>query len=311
MELNLSMKTEILTLLLAASTTAAIAQTAATPTTSAAKPASSAAKPATGTAKPAVSATKTANAAAKPATSATPAAHAAATAGKLPPGIPPVKGIVKTAFSERWEDIKIGTGADAVANKVYKVHYTGYLAADGKKFDSSYDHPGQPVKDKDGKPVLDKDGKPMVGDPQPIAFPQGFGRLIPGFDQGFDGMKVGGKRRIFIPWQLAYGEKGHPGPDPAHPGIPPKADLIFDVELVDISDLPAQPTRPMQVRPSGAAPPKPGAPGTPPPAGQPGAAAPGSASPAPAAAPATPPASTAPAASAPSSTTAPAQPQSK
>ena len=264
MELNLSMKTEILMLLLAASTTAAIAQTAATPTTSAAqpatgtaKPASSAKKPATSAAKPATTAAKTATTAAKPGTSATAAAHAAAssTAGKLPPGIPPVKGIVKTAFSERWEDIKIGTGADAVANKVYKVHYTGYLAADGKKFDSSYDHPGQPLKDKDGKPVLDKDGKPMTGDPQPIAFPQGFGRLIPGFDQGFDGMKVGGKRRIFIPWQLAYGDKGRPGPDPAHPVIPPKADLIFDVDLVDVSDLPAQPNRPMP-RPAGAVPPK-------------------------------------------------------
>ena len=311
------MKTEILTLLLAASTTAAIAQTAATPTTSAAKPASSAAKPATGTAKPAVSATKTANAAAKPATSATPAAHAAATAGKLPPGIPPVKGIVKTAFSERWEDIKIGTGADAVANKVYKVHYTGYLAADGKKFDSSYDHPGQPVKDKDGMPVLDKDGKPMVGDPQPIAFPQGFGRLIPGFDQGFDGMKVGGKRRIFIPWQLAYGERGRPGPDAAHPGIPSKADLIFDVELVDITDMPAQPNHPpVTITPGGkpATPPKPGAQPSP---AEPAAPAPGSATPAPGAAtqPAAPPtaASPAPPASStqPTAPATPAQPQSK
>jgi peptidylprolyl isomerase len=225
---------------------------------------------------------------------------------------------VQTPFAERWEDIKIGTGADAEPNKVYKVNYTGYLGAngrddDGKKFDSSYDHPGQPLKDKDGKPVLGEDGKPKLGDPQPISFPQGFGRLIPGFDQGFEGMKVGGKRRIFIPWQLAYGDKGRPGPDPAHPVIPPKANLIFDVELVDISDMPAQANRPMQVRPGGAAPPKGGAAGTP---------APGASSPAPgsAAKPATPPAAGAPAtsaapatpaSSAAPSTTAPAQPQSK
>ena len=50
-------------------------------------------------------------------------------------------------------------------------------------------------------------------------------------------MKVGGKRRLFIPWQLAYGARGRPGPDAAHPGIPAKADLIFDVELVDSGDM--------------------------------------------------------------------------
>jgi peptidylprolyl isomerase len=67
--------------------------------------------------------------------------------------------------------------------------------------------------------------------------------VIPGFDQGFAGMKVGGQRRLFIPWQLAYGAKGRPGPEAAHPGIPPKADLIFDVELVDVTDLPTAPAR--------------------------------------------------------------------
>jgi peptidylprolyl isomerase len=50
-------------------------------------------------------------------------------------------------------------------------------------------------------------------------------------------MKIGGKRRIFIPWQLAYGATGREGPDAAHPGIPPKSDLIFDVDLLDVSDL--------------------------------------------------------------------------
>jgi peptidylprolyl isomerase len=151
---------------------------------------------------------------AKPAAPATTAPHpaAASTAIKLPPGVPPVRGIVKTAFTLRYEDYKIGTGAEAEPNKMYKVHYTGWLAADGHKFDSSFDHPGPPVMDKDGKPVMGDDGKPKHGDPQPMAFPQGMGRLIPGFDQGFAGMKIGGKRRLFIPWQLAYGARGYAGP---------------------------------------------------------------------------------------------------
>lgn len=218
---------------------------------------------------------------AKPASSAATAKPATAThtasAMTLPPGVPRVHGIVKTAFSLRYEDIKIGAGAEAEPNKLYKVLYTGYLAADGHKFDSSDDH-RRPVLDKDGKPELGPDGKPKLGDPEPLTFPQGFGRLIPGFDQGFYGMKVGGKRRLFIPWQLAYGERGRPGPDAAHPGIPTKADLIFDVELVDVSEMPASPMRPgmgrMPMRPT---PPRPGTPGAPGSSAAPGSApAPGS-----------------------------------
>jgi peptidylprolyl isomerase len=193
-------------LLMAASTTAAIAQTAARP-------------------------------ASHVATAARPASRPAATGVKLPAGVPPVKVPVITAFSLRYQDIKIGTGADAEPKKMYKVHYTGWLAADGHKFDSSFDHPGQPILDKDGNMVRDADGKVKMSDPQPISFPQGLGRVIPGFDQGFTGMKIGGERRLFIPWQLAYGALGRPGPDAAHPGIPAKADLIFDVELVDVSDI--------------------------------------------------------------------------
>jgi len=203
---------------------------------------------------------------AKPATT-------SATGPKLPPGIPRVRGIVKTAFSLHYEDIKAGTGKDAEPNKVYKVHYTGYIASTGRKFDSSYDHKTVAI-GKDGKPELDADGKPKMIDAQPLAFVQGFGRLIPGFDQGFAGMKVGGKRRLFIPWQLAYGARGRPGPTPDNPGIPPKSDLIFDVELVDVTDMPAQPTRPgmgigpngqpMRVVPHPPAPGTPGAPATPP-----------------------------------------------
>jgi peptidylprolyl isomerase len=254
------MKHSALILLLAASTVAASAQPAP-------KPAAPAAKPATTTAKPATPAVKSATTAAKPAATAAP---------KLPfgvpaPGIPAVKTSKNTLFSLRYQEIKIGKGAVAEPNKLYKVFYTGWLGAngradDGRKFDSSYDHPGPPVKDKDGKPVMGDDGKPKMEPPQPLSFPQGFGRVIPGFDQGVAGMKIGGKRRIFIPWQLAYGAKGRPGPDADHPGIPEKADLIFDIELVEVTDLPMPPNHPpmggMRSMPGGH--PMPGAPGAPP-----------------------------------------------
>jgi len=284
-------------------------------------------------AKPAVTTPKPATTAAKPATTTT-------TGIKLPPGVPPARGIVKTAFSLRYQDVKIGTGADAEPGKMYKVHYTGYRAADGVKFDSSFDHPGQPEKDKDGKPVLGDDGKPKVGPPQPMAFPQGMGRLIPGFDQGFAGMKIGGKRRLFIPWQLAYGIRAIPDHGPDHPGIPAKSDLIFDVELVDVTDMPAQPQRPGMGGPPGGrpgapggivphpvapgtpgAPPTPGAPSTPGAPATPGAATPPpgtTVTPAPGTvtqpgAPATPPTSSAPSTTAPApaapATPAPATPQ--
>jgi peptidylprolyl isomerase len=200
-----------------------------------------------------------------------------------------------TAFSLKYQDIKIGTGADAEPNKMYKVQYTGWRAADGVKFDSSFDRPGPPVLDKDGKPEKDADGKPVLGPSQPMAFPQGMGRLIPGFDQGFTGMKVGGKRRLFIPWQLAYGTRDMPGRGAEHPGIPPKSDLIFDVELVDVADLPTPPTRPGMGGPGGrplpprpivpTTPGKPAAPGTAAPA--PGSAAPSTTTPAPTIAPTT------------------------
>jgi peptidylprolyl isomerase len=129
---------------------------------------------------------------------------------KLPPGVPPVRGLVRSAFALRYQEIKLGTGTLAESGKLYKVQYTGWLASDGKKFDSSYDHPGG----------------------QPFSFPQGRGRVIPGWDQGFEGMKIGGKRRLFIPYQLAYGATGRP------PVIPAKADLIFDIELVSVDEMP-------------------------------------------------------------------------
>ncbi|MFP5206150.1 MAG: FKBP-type peptidyl-prolyl cis-trans isomerase [Acidobacteriota bacterium] len=182
-------------------------------------------------------------AAAKPATpgARTPAAHRA-TAAKPAGELPAIHGVVRTMFSERYEDYKIGAGALAEPNKLYKVLYTGYLAATGQKFDSTDDHRAPEMKD--GKPVTGPDGKAVMGPVQPLIFPQGFGRLIPGFDQGFTGMHVGGKRRIFIPWELGYGTRDIPAHGPDHPGIPPKSNLIFDVELVEMTDMPKPPQRP-------------------------------------------------------------------
>jgi peptidylprolyl isomerase len=248
------MKHTVLILMLAASAAAAVAQTPAKPaTTPAAKPA-----------KPAVQAT------------AAPSPLVAAYI-KAPANIPQYKGIQHPVFTIalRYQEIKIGTGAVAETGKVLKLFYTGYRAADGVKFDSTADHPRQPLKDKDGKPVLGDDGKPKLGDIQPFPFHQGIGNTIPGFDQGFVGMKVGGKRRIFIPWQLGYGTRAIPDRGAEHPGIPAKSDLIFDVELLDVADAPPPPAaRPMgagpggRPMPPGVRPPQgatPGAPGTAPP----------------------------------------------
>lgn len=161
---------------------------------------------------------------------------AVATGGAtLPKNIPPTHGIMHTAYALKYVDTKVGTGELATVPKFYTVNYTGWLATDGKKFDASADHGG------------------------PATFPVGAHRVIPGWDTGFAGMHVGGKRRLFIPWQLAYGENGHPGPG-GKDGIPPKADLIFDVELLAIADKPPAPPRPPT--PPGA---QPGTP-TPPPA---------------------------------------------
>jgi FKBP-type peptidyl-prolyl cis-trans isomerase FkpA len=102
------------------------------------------------------------------------------------------------------EEVKAGSGAPAVKGKVVSVHYTGRLT-DGTKFDSSLDRG------------------------QPIQFALGTGRVIKGWDQGIDGMKVGGKRKLTIPPALAYGERGTPGGP-----IPPNATLVFDVELTDV-----------------------------------------------------------------------------
>ena len=224
----------VLFLSIAAFTVAASAQTPA------AKPATAAKRPSS-------------TAAAKPsATTASPEPWI-----KLPPGVPRVvHGPVKIPFALRYEDIKVGTGALGESGKIWHLKYTGWRAADGVKFDSWDDH-RRPEIGPDGKPKLGPDGKPVMGEPQPIEIPQGVGRVIPGFDYGLDGMKIGGKRRIFIPWQMAYGTRAIPD-RPDHPGIPAKSDLIFDVELVDVTAMPQMPHPMMPNRPM-PMPPHPGA----------------------------------------------------
>jgi len=250
------MNRTVLILLFAAFTTAAGAQTppkTATTGSTAAKSASTAAA--------------AAKAAATPAVTAQPQPWI-----KLPPGVPAVAhGPVKAPISLRYEDVKVGTGAVGESGKVWHLKYTGWRAADGVKFDT-WENNRQPVKDPDGKPVLGPDGKPKLGDPQPITVPQGTGRVIPGFDYGVDGMRIGGKRRIFIPWQMAYGMRSFPD-RPDRPGIPAKSDLIFDVELVDVTEMPAprppvmpqHPVNPPPSAPAGQAAPgvKPALPATP------------------------------------------------
>lgn len=126
--------------------------------------------------------------------------------------IPHVPGIPKTLYALKYIDVTIGKGPLAETHKWYTVHYTGWFP-DGTKFDSSFDHQGG----------------------EPIVFPCGAHRVIYGWDTGFEGMHVGGKRRLFIPYQLAYGELGNP------PRMPAKANLIFDVELLAQSDTPPAP----------------------------------------------------------------------
>jgi peptidylprolyl isomerase len=187
-------------------------------------------------------------------------------------------GLVKTAFSLRYQDIRVGTGTTAEFMKQVTVQYKGYLGVngrpdDGRQFDSSYTRQSV-VMDDQHKMVMGPDGKPKMTDPhpEPFAFVEGNPRLIPGWNLGVDGMKVGGKRRIFIPWQLAYGAQGRPGPDAEHPGIPPKADLIFDIELVDVKDAQMPPSHPqMSIPPHAPTPGQGAAPAQP--AGQPAAPA--------------------------------------
>jgi peptidylprolyl isomerase len=286
-ELDNAMRNTVLILLLAASTVTASAQTTAKPTTAPAKSAT-AAKPATKTAAPSVKA--------KASQEALPAGMTALTAPKT----------AIYTVSLRYQDEKVGEGAAAEPGKMLKYNYTLWSAgAEGKKLDSTDEH-RMPVVDKDKKPVMDADGKPKLGDPQPAMMVMGQGRPFPGWDQGFAGMKAGGKRRIFIPWQLGLGDREIPQRDEKHPGIPAKSDLILDVELTDVTEAPKPPQRPVGGMPPNH--PPMGATGAAP-AAAPAAAPVPNATPtpaAPAAAPAAPVATPAPA-----TTATPAKPESK
>ena len=101
------------------------------------------------------------------------------------------------------EDTTPGTGHEAVSGHEVSVHYTGWLT-DGRKFDSSKDRN------------------------DPFVFPLGAGHVIRGWDEGVQGMQVGGKRKLTIPPELGYGARGAGGV------IPPNATLVFEVELLAV-----------------------------------------------------------------------------
>lgn len=100
-------------------------------------------------------------------------------------------------------DIVVGDGAEAKTGSMVEVHYTGTLT-DGSKFDSSLDRG------------------------QPFSFQLGAGRVIRGWDEGVVGMRIGGKRKLVIPPEKAYGERGFP------PVIPPSSTLVFEIELLAV-----------------------------------------------------------------------------
>ena len=129
----------------------------------------------------------------------------------FPAPIPAVSGEKKEIEVElEYIDVVKGGGAMVEPRKCLYSHYTGWTT-DGRKFDSS----------RDTMP----NGRPR----DPISFNQGLRRVIMGWDMGYEGMRVGGKRRLIIPYQLAYGEAGRSP-------IPPRATLVFDVELLAVAD---------------------------------------------------------------------------
>jgi FKBP-type peptidyl-prolyl cis-trans isomerase FkpA len=130
-------------------------------------------------------------------------ALAACGAPELPPATAGVDQLQVT-------DLVVGSGAEAVAGKRVTVHYSGWL----------YD-PAQP--EAKGKPF---DSSREAG--RPFSFTLGAGQVIAGWDQGVQGMRAGGERRLVIPHALAYGERGAGGV------IPPRASLVFDVELLEV-----------------------------------------------------------------------------
>ena len=110
---------------------------------------------------------------------------------------------ITTSSGLQYIDQIVGTGDTATAGQTVSVHYTGWLT-NGKKFDSSVDRG------------------------QPFSFRLGVGQVIKGWDEGVQGMKIGGKRKLTIPSNLGYGARGAGGL------IPPHATLVFDVELLGV-----------------------------------------------------------------------------
>ncbi len=134
------------------------------------------------------------------------AAAAMATAcNKTPPEPDTTPRVRPAAVKDEFKivDEATGTGAEAKEGSEVKVHYTGKLK-NGTQFDTSRDRG------------------------EPFAFTVGKGQVIPGWDKGVVGMKVGGKRKLTIPADLGYGDRGSP------PKIPPKATLLFDIELLEV-----------------------------------------------------------------------------
>jgi FKBP-type peptidyl-prolyl cis-trans isomerase len=117
---------------------------------------------------------------------------------------PDEKKATLTKSGLKYFDVKVGDGAAAKSGDTVEVHYTGWLKSNGKKFDSSVDRN------------------------KPFSFPLGAGKVIKGWDEGVAGMKVGGKRKLYIPPELGYGKDGFGDV------IPANADLVFEVELLKI-----------------------------------------------------------------------------
>jgi FKBP-type peptidyl-prolyl cis-trans isomerase FkpA len=124
-------------------------------------------------------------------------------APKTIPKIEPVKNLVKT-------DTVIGTGAEAVSGKTVTVQYTGWLYSYFKQ-----EHKGNQFDSSVGR--------------SPFTFPLGADRVIKGWDQGIAGMKVGGKRTLIVPADLAYGSRGM-----GRGAVPPNSPMVFDIELLDV-----------------------------------------------------------------------------
>ena len=113
-------------------------------------------------------------------------------------------GVYPQANTLQIIDLKVGNGKEAKKGNNLKVHYTGWLFSNNKKFDSSLDRK------------------------QPFEFKLGRDQVIPGWNRGILGMKEGGKRKLIIPPELAYGENGSGN------SIPPNSTLVFEVELLEV-----------------------------------------------------------------------------